>query len=312
MTVSDFFAEWLADERLELERSTWEAYTVYINKRIIPYFKEHNNELEKLTPRDIKDFLNYYTVGGRLDGKESGLSKASLSKYLHIVKQALNEAVVYGYISNNPAQYIRLKRSKTTLTKSTVMLTPEEAQRVIDAFKGHYMYELVVVTFYYGLRRSEVLGLKWSAIDFENDTLTINHTVVKSLTIEAKDNTKTELSTAKYKLLPNVKTLLFALRRRKPSKSEYVFTWEDGRLYRPDSVTKAFGRVLHNHNLPHMRFHDIRHSTASLLFDMGMSLEDVKQWLRHSDIETTSNIYLHYTRARKIITAEQVNTLFGI
>lgn len=192
------------------------------------------------------------------------------------------------------------------------MLTTEEAQRVIDAFKGHYMYELVVVTFYYGLHRSEVLGLKWSAIDFENDTLTINHTVVKSLTIEAKDNTKTELSTAKYKLLPNVKTLLLALRQRKPYKSEYVFTWEDGRIYRPDSVTKAFGRVLHNHNLPHMRFHDIRHSTASLLFDMGMSLEDVKQWLRHSDIETTSNIYLHYTRARKIITAEQVNTLFEI
>ena len=147
---------------------------------------------------------------------------------------------------------------------------------------------------------------------FTNNTLSINHTVVKSLTIEAKDSTKTEGSNATYDLLPNVKEVLLRLRERKPPTSDYIFSHDDGTVLRPDSVTKAFSRVLKNNNLEHMRFHDIRHSTASLLFDMGMSLEDVKQWLRHSDIETTSNIYLHYTRTRKKITAVQVNDLFAV
>lgn len=312
MKVSEYFEEWLADQRVDFQKSTYESCTVYFRKHIIPWFEEHQNTLERLTPRDIKDYINYKQTGGRLDGKEGGLSKASVSKHLHLIKQALNDAVIMDYIPKSPAQYIKLKRSKNTVTRGAVMLTTEQAQKVINAFKGHYLYELVVVAFYYGLRRSEVLGLRWSAIDFDNNTLTINHTVVKSLTIEAKDSTKTEGSNATYDLLPNVKEILLRLRERKPPTSDYIFSHDNGTVLRPDSVTKAFSRVLKNNKLEHMRFHDIRHSTASLLFDMGMSLEDVKQWLRHSDIETTSNIYLHYTRTRKKITAAQVNDLFAV
>lgn len=312
MQVSEYFEEWLNDQRTEFQRSTYESCTVYFRKHIIPWFKEHNNTLEKLTPRDIKDYVQYKQTGGRLDGKEGGLSKASVSKHLHLIKQALNDAVILEYISKNPAQGIKLRRSKSAVTRGAVMLTAAEAQKVIDAFKGHYLYELVVIAFYYGLRRSEVLGLKWSAIDFENNTLSISHTVVKSLTIEAKDSTKTESSNATYTLLPKVKDLLLNQRELKPPKSDYIFAHDDGTVLRPDSVTKAFERVLKKHNLPHMRFHDIRHSTASLLFDMGMPLEDVKQWLRHSDIETTSNIYLHYKKSRQKIVAGQINELFAV
>ena len=83
------------------------------------------------------------------------------------------------------------------------------------------------------------------------------------------------------------------------NKSEYIFTQPDGRLYRPDCVTRSFQRALKRHNLPEMRFHDLRHSTASILFDKGWDLESVKAWLRHADIETTSNIYLHISKGRK-------------
>lgn len=169
-----------------------------------------------------------------------------MSKHLHLIKQALNDTVIMDYIPKSPAQYIKLKRSKNTVTRGAVMLTTEQAQKVINAFKGHYLYELVVVAFYYGLRRSEVLGLRWSAVDFENNTLSINHTVVKSLTIEAKDSTKTEGSNATYDLLPNVKEVLLRLRERKPPTSDYIFSHDDGTVLRPDSVTKAFSRVLKN------------------------------------------------------------------
>ena len=92
----------------------------------------------------------------------------------------------------------------------------------------------------------------------------------------------------------------------------YIFCWEDGKLFRPDYVTRGFQRVLNAHGLPGMRFHDLRHSTASILFEQGWQLEDVKNWLGHSDIETTSNIYLHYGRSRKVMLADEMKNLFQI
>ena len=89
-------------------------------------------------------------------------------------------------------------------------------------------------------------------------------------------------------------------------------SWDDGRLFRPDYVTRGFQRALRSHGLPSMRFHDLRHSTASILFDKGWQLEDVKNWLGHADIETTSNIYLHYGRCRKIMLAEGMKDMLKI
>lgn len=165
----------------------------------------------------------------------------------------------------------------------------------------------MVLALYYGLRRSEVLGIKWSAVDFDRNTLTICHTVVKNTSIVCKDSTKTEASRAVFQLLPEVREMLLDLKSKAPEDSEYICVWEDGRLMRPDYVTRGFQRVLKRNGLPKMRFHDLRHSTASILFDRGWSLEDVKNWLRHTDIETTSNIYLHYGRGRKILIAHDLS-----
>lgn len=312
MKTSDFLKEWLNDERYELQLSTYEAYTVYINRHIIPYFEKHAPVLEELTARDIKDYINYIKVSGRHDGKKGGLSHASVKKHLSVIKQALNEAVILGYINNNPALSIKLKRERTVYSPKTVMLTTEDAQRLIDCFKGHILYPAVVLALYYGLRRSEVLGLRWSAIDFEHNEMRIEHTVVKNLTIEAKDCTKTACSKAVYQLFPEVREMLLKLKATAPKNSEYILVWPDGRMLRPDFITKSFQKHLVKSGLPKMRFHDLRHSTASILFDKGLELENVKNWLRHSDIETTSNIYLHYGRGRNKLAYSAINGMFKI
>ena len=312
MTTSEFFIEWLNDEKLYLQRSTYEAYTVYFNRHIIPYFSERCPELSDITPRHIKDYVNYISTSGRMDGKQGGLSRASVRKHLSVLKQALNEACTSEYINVNPAVSVRLRRSKQLYSDKTVMMTSAEAQKVIDAFKNHVLYPAVVITLYYGLRRSEILGLRWSSIDFERNEMRIEHTVVKSLTIEAKDSTKTDLSRAVYQLLPDVREMLLEMKRNAPINTDYIMVWSDGRLFRPDYVTRAFEKQLVKVGLPKMRFHDLRHSTASILFDLGLSLEEVKNWLRHSDIETTSNIYLHYGKSRKKIVSNAVSGLFKI
>ena len=180
---------------------------------------------------------------------------------------------------------------------------------MLKAFEGHELQPLIYVTLYYGLRRSEVLGLKWDAVDFDSDTLKIQHTVVKQKTIIAKDSTKSMTSRRVYPLLKEVKTLLLELREKQKrdridfgsayTETDYIFVWSDGKPYRPDYITRAFKKRLARHGLPDMRFHDIRHSTASILYDNGWELKDIQQWLGHADIGTTGNIYTHLTRLRK-------------
>ncbi len=313
MTTAEFFTEWLEDERHELKRSTYEAYITYVNRHIIPWFSEHANNLKMLKPRDIKNYINYIEQGGRLDNKSGGLSRASVSKHLSVLKQAFNEAVFLEYLPVNPAAPIRLKRSKRVYTKRAVMLTTEEAQRLIEAFKGHYLYEAVVLSLYYGLRRSEVLGLKWSAIDLEKNQIRIEHTVVKSLTIEAADETKTLSSMAVFPMFQDVREMLIDLKERSPQNMEYLFlnkTQTD--VMRPDCMTRGFQRRVEKMGFPHMRFHDLRHSTASILFDKGMPVDDVRIWLRHDDIETTMNIYVHWTNTRTKKISENIDGIFNI
>ncbi len=311
MTVSQFFQEWLERQRIDLQKSTYEAYTVYFNKHIIPWFEATSNDITQLTAKDVNDYIIHLKINGRLDGKQGGLSEASVKKHLSLIKQALNEAVVLGYIQANPSLSVKLKRSKKATSTQYVMLTTNEAYRLLKTFENHRLYPIIKTALFYGLRRSEVLGLKWSAIDFENNELRIQHTIVKSLTIEKKDNTKTPGSRATFELLPEIKEMFLRLYEKRNPNSQYIFTWEDGRHYRPDYVTKAFKKHLKKCGLPVMRFHDLRHSTASILFDSGMELEDVKNWLRHSDIETTSNIYLQYSSARKKICSSKVSSIFS-
>ena len=94
--------------------------------------------------------------------------------------------------------------------------------------------------------------------------------------------------------------------------SDYVFTWPDGRLYHPQCVTDAFQKVLRDNGLPKMRFHDLRHSTASILYDKGWDLKDIQIWLSHADIETTGNIYTHITNLRKNILTKDIENPFHL
>ena len=212
--------------------------------------------------------------------------------------------------------------AKNISTKEKVFLTADKANELLTAFEGHPLQALVYVTLYYGLRRSEALGLRWSAIDFDNNTLTINHTVVKNRTIVQKDAVKTQSSYHTYTLIGDVKNVLLAEREKRKqnaqkygdnwNNSDYVFTWEDGKLFRPDYVTRGFQRVLKQHGLPMMRFHDLRHSTASIVYDLGWGIKDIQSWMRHSSIDVTGDIYTHITEDRKSKMADELNSTFTI
>ena len=196
-------------------------------------------------------------------------------------------------------------------------MTAEDAQKMLDAFRNEEIGPIVFVTLYYGLRKSEALGLRWQAVDFDANTITINHTVVGGSRIIAKDSTKSYCSQRTYELLPDVKDLLLKLRDQQEDYkcrlgsgyvvNDYIFKNPNGVPYRPDSLTRSFKRALDRHGLPQMRYHDLRHSTASILVDKGWDINSIKEWLGHADISTTANIYAHISHRKKVSLAQDLD-----
>lgn len=308
MKFTKYIEKWLKSKRGSVEKSTWEGYQIYCERHIIPYFEPLGLSLRGVKPRHIKQYYLDKFSSGRLDGKEGGLSIPSLKKHSLVLNEVLKSAVIDELIDKNPASGVKLP-AKDAPTREEVFLTKQEANELIKAFDGNDLQPLICITLLYGLRRSEVIGLKWSAIDFEKETLTINHTIVKNISIEEKDKTKTASSYHKYKLLPEAKEALISQKQIVEKykiafgegfiDSDYVFVRPDGSFLRPDYVTRSFQKVLKKNGIKKMRFHDIRHSTASILYDEDWDMKDIQMWLRHSNSDITSNIYVHISNERE-------------
>lgn len=211
---TDFVEDWLNRKQGQIQQSTWEKYQIYAERHIIPYFAELNVKLSELKPRHFVDYYQYKSTGGRLDGKEGGLDITSVRGHAALIRTILNEAVIFEYINGNPAQNVAVPKRARTNAKSAknVYMTATEANDMLKAIENDDIFPLVYVAITYGLRKSEVLGLKWDAVDFEQNTLEIKSTVVKNKTIVYKDTTKTESSHETYELLPEIKELLIAIK----------------------------------------------------------------------------------------------------
>ena len=151
--------------------------------------------------------------------------------------------------------------------------------------------------------------------------MTIRHTVSKVTTVVAKDKTKNASSRRTFPLIPEALEIFREAKRqedenrvdfgREYQQNSYVFKWPDGHLYSPDYISHRFRTLLKQHGLPHIRFHELRHSCASILIAAGWTLKDVQEWLGHSDVKMTANIYAHLDTARKTNTAESLAGRFG-
>lgn len=318
----DYLSEWLSEKKISIRQSTWETYEMYIRTHISPYFSRKNTAIKDITARDVKDFYMSLTKDGANKNTNKALCTRSIRKIASLLKTILNDAVAVDIISKNPAAQVKPPKQPGEEDFKGSFLTLPEAQQLLKAFKGHELEPVVMLTLYYGLRRSEVVGLKWDAVDFENNTFKIQHTVVNVSTVIASDDTKTASSRREFQMMPEVREMLLELKQKQEKNknlcgdsyfdSGYVFTWIDGTPFRPDSVSRGFKRVLVSHNVPVIRFHDLRHTTASILYDKGWPLKDIQEWLRHADIETTANIYTHISNERTRLMSESLTGMFSI
>ncbi len=311
---SDAIRAWYRDKSSDishpLDEVTKQGYDLLMKRHILPYFDSSRLKLSEINKVNLQEYFTLKANSGRLDGK-GGLSPRSLKLLKNIVNQTLLWYVSENVIPNNPCQFVKLPSCKKYEAR---FFTKSQIDKFLDAVKNEPLYPLLYVTSVYGLRRSEALGLCWDCVDFENNTVLIMRTVSKVTTIVEKDKTKNQTSRRTYPMPAEVKTLLQNVKAEQDKNREYfgdtyhesnrVFTWEDGKPFDPDYVSRKFSKLLKEHNMPHIRFHELRHSSASNLLSMGFELQDVKDWLGHSTIKTTSDIYGHLDAGRKKKMAE--------
>lgn len=276
---------------------------------IAPYFEKKKITLRNLEARHIQQF---YTE------KLKTVSANSVIHYHAVIYQSLKYALKTDMVTQNVAMKVDRPRKEQY---QPTFLDAEEMQELFKVVKGTRLELPALVAAFYGLRRGEVLGLKWDAIDFQRGTLTIKRTVTEvrldgKTEIIEQESAKTKSSLRTLPLVGSFKEYFLEVKQaQEVNKSVcgncynydydgYVFVDEMGERMKPDYLTNYFPAYIQRNGIRKMRFHDLRHSCASLLLANGVPLKQIQEWLGHSDFSTTANIYAHLDYTSKISSAQ--------
>lgn len=317
MLFSDFMKVWFEIEKHSIARSTLGGYQYNIDSVIVPYFKDSGITLGKLKAKHIQAFY--------MDMIKT-VKPATVKKYHANIHKALKYAVKMDLIPTNESEKVELPKIEKHTAK---YFSSAEMIRFLEVTKTHKLALLFQMDLFYGLRKSEIVGLKWDAIDFEQNTITIRHTVVETTVngrkeLIMKDKTKTSSSYRTLPLMPEFKTKLQLLKKQQENNRRicgscyiekyngYVFVDPMGALYTPRYVTDAYKAVLKNNGFDYVTFHGMRHSCASLMVANGEQMKTVQEWLGHSDIGTTANIYSHLDFQSKVSAAATMQNALPI
>ena len=314
---SDFMLFWLESVKNSVEGDTYAGYEANVKARIVPYFEKTGVRLNELTALDIERFYEYCFNQLKVKG-------TTVQHYHANIHKAVKYAIRHDLITQNILAKVDRPKSET-FTGS--FYTLPEIERLFEVVKGDPGEFPVLVAAFYGLRRSEILGLRWSAIDFVGNTLTVEHTVVQyringKMVVEGKDRAKNKSSCRTMPLVPQYRDLLLRMKTRQEScralcgncyqESDYIYVNDLGVPYCPNYVTAHFRRLLKKHGLRVIRFHDLRHTCASLLLKNGVDMKDIQEWMGHSSYSTTANIYAHLDDRSKRRSADKMEQAFRI
>ena len=313
MLFADYLLEWLEIAKGRLAVATYSSYAAMIKKPVGPYFRQRNLTLRELEARHLQMFYSEM------------LRKVKPNTVIHyhaIIHSALKYAVKTDMLVQDVADKVDRPKKNSF---QPVFLSAEEMQKMFEALRGTKLELPVLVAAFYGFRRGEVLGLKWDAIDFERGTISVIRTVT-TITLDGKQteieqqSAKTKSSLRTLPLIGSFREYFLQVKEAQELNKQvcgncynheydgFVFVDELGERMRANYLTSAFPKFLESHGLRRMRFHDLRHSCASLLLANGVPLKHIQEWLGHSDFTTTANIYAHLDYKSKITSAQAMET----
>lgn len=264
---TDFITDWLKMMKSRVEITTYTSYERAIIHKIVPYFEPLHYTLQDMEqhPKYIQDFYQH-----ELD---CGLTANTVIHYHANIRKCLQYAFQIGMIRSNPAD--RVERPRKEKFKSEIY-SGEELEQLFKVIQGDPSEFGVIMAAFYGLRRSEIVGLKWDAIDFENKKISIQHTVVTAkvngtVTEIARDKTKTKSSCRTLPLIPACEQMLNKMKKEQEQNRkvcgksyctdylDYIYVDPMGKRIRPDFLSQHFPDFLVAHQMKRIRFHDLRH-----------------------------------------------------
>lgn len=319
ISLADYYYTWLMDKKPSYKATSFKdyetVYRLYLKSRPIG-----NIKLKKLSQMDLKKQYR--------DLMKEGTTPHTIHRINTKLKVCLNTAIREEIIIKNPCSLVELP--KITRTKKREVLTAAEQTRLIEAIQGHKLELLYIVALATGMRLGEILGLKWQAIDFTNNTIEVTNTVQKTYIFDDSMNKKiktieqTPKTENGTRSIPLPVSLIPRLRSHRKTQlenklkygqsyniSDYVFTDELGRIIDNKKPNRNLQTILKKLGIEPIKFHGLRKTYATRLFENGVPPKTVQTLLGHADIQTTLNIYTEVMDTEKQKAVDTLNNIFN-
>jgi integrase len=290
-TVAQFLTRWLEDSaRPAVRGRTFVNYEQLVRTHLVPTLGRI--QLDKLTPSDIQKLLNQKTAAG---------FSARTVRHIHgMLRHAIAQALKWSLVSRNVATLVELPRLKRAPARPFSM---DEARRFLTVAQGERLEALYAVALSLGLRQGEALGLRWQDVDLDTGSLSVNQALQRIKGAIGFVEPKSDRSRRKITMPQSAIALLRQHKARQIRERLLAGAWTDfglvftsrlGTPLEPRNVFRDFKRLLAKADLPiSVRFHDLRHSCATLLLSQGASPRTIMEILGHSQISVTMNTYAH-------------------
>lgn len=302
-----------------VQQDTFNGYKRIVKGKMKTYFtmEKHKKSVKEMTADDLDDFYDYL--------RQNNLSNATIDHYNDNISSAFKFLLRKKIVRYNPTDLI----DKIVVEVVEVpTYTKSEITKLFDILKGDAIELPTLIDGYYGLRRSEIIGLRKEVFDFENDNFIVNHVAIQNdgknnkEKVYFKDRTKTKKGYRSLPLFPEVKNaILRKLERIEENKKifgnsynykydGYICVQDNGDIIQPSYFTKRFAKIVKNNNLKKITPHGLRHSIATLLHLEGVDIRDLQDWLGHQNI-TSTNRYTRSDYKKQVSTGKAVTKIFG-
>lgn len=315
-TVGQYLRKWLVSVKKNVGQRTFETYKEIVEKHLVPSLG--SSLLADLKPRDIDEYYTRALEDGRLDGK-GGLSACSVAHHHRLLHGALGQARRWGLISSNPADNVR---APTPGRKEMTVLSEEQLVLLLKAARGSRAYMPILLAATTGARRGEILALRWDDLDLGSGTAVIRRSLQLTETGISFKEPKTRGSSRTVTLPLLTVTALRKHREEQVQEklrlgSEYedagiVCAERDGFPMNPGRLSKTFLEIVRKTGVPRVRFHDLRHTHATLLLQQSINPKVVSERLGHASVSITLDTYSHVLPGMQAEAARKINTALSL